>query len=160
MDNICYSPVPTMAYVFVKSIVLNEERRKVLFAICPLWCINPPFHTHLINYPPCWLHNNTNPSVRSWRVTSWRSTSSWRWDAWAPPQRTSPRRWCGWRTVTRGPSSWTCSMLQVTTWTIPVTGSTPSPVPVCYLLELLLVVQGFSKLILGTRSLCYGFYIH
>lgn len=31
---------------------------------------------------------------------------------------------------------------------------------VCYLLELLLVVQGFSKLILGTRSLCYGFYIH
>lgn len=96
------------------SKVLCLMRKEGRCYLSSFWCINPPFHTHLINYPPCWLHNNnTNPSVRSWRVTSWRSTSSWRWDAWAPPQRTSPRRWCGWRTVTRGPSSWTCSTLQV-----------------------------------------------
>lgn len=51
--------------------------------------------------------------VRSWLVTSWRSTSSWLWAGLVPPLRTSPRRWCGLKKMTRGPSSLTCSMQQV-----------------------------------------------
>lgn len=59
--------------------------------------------------------NNTfsaSPS-RSWPGISWRSTSSWRWAELVPPQRTSLRKWCGWKRATRGLSSWTCSVLQV-----------------------------------------------
>lgn len=51
--------------------------------------------------------------VRSWLVTSWRSTSSWLWAGLVPPLRTSPRRWCGLKKMTRGPSCLTCSMPQV-----------------------------------------------
>ena len=103
--------------LYLSKVLCLMRKEGVICHMSSLWCINPPFYTHLINCPPYWLHNNNiNPSVRSWRVTSWRSTSSWRWDVWAPPPRTSPRRWCGWRTVTRGPSSWTCSMLQVTNY--------------------------------------------
>lgn len=50
---------------------------------------------------------------RSWLVTSWRTTSSWLWGASVPLQKTSPRRWCGWRRRTRGPSSSTCWTPQV-----------------------------------------------
>lgn len=46
-------------------------------------------------------------------MISWRITFSWPWAASAPPRRTSPRKWSGWKSPTRGPSCSTFSMPQV-----------------------------------------------
>lgn len=53
------------------------------------------------------------PHSRSWPGISWRSTSSWRWAELVPLQRTSLRKWCGWKRAIRDLSSWTCSVQQV-----------------------------------------------